>query len=63
MLFASEYMTEHPLETFINETARRYGAEYDLDAMTLQLLSPAIREQCMQEYNKWISIYNSRCAE
>lgn len=63
MLFASEYMTEHPLETFINETAERYGTEYDLDAMTLQLLSPAIREQCMQEYNKWISIYNSRCAE
>ena len=63
MLFASEYMTEHPLETFINETAERCGTEYDLDAMTLQLLSPAIREQCMQEYNKWIAIYNSRCSE
>jgi len=63
MLFASEYMTGKPLETFIYETARRYGEEYDLDAMTLQLLDPAIRRQCMQEYNKWIAIYNDRCAE
>lgn len=63
MLFASEYMTQHPLETFINETVQRYGAEYDLDAMTLQLLAPAIREQCVQEYNKWIAVYNSRCSE
>ena len=63
MLFASEYMTGKPLETFIDETIRNYGAEYDLDAMTLQLLDPAIRRQCMQEYNKWIAIYNDRCAE
>ncbi len=63
MLFASEYMTGKPLETFINETIRSYGAEYNLDAMALQLLDPAIRQQCMQEYNKWIAIYNDRCAE
>ena len=63
MLFFSEYATRKPLETFIDETVRRYGEEYDLDAMTLQLLDPAIRRLCMQEYNKWIAIYNDSCAE
>ena len=63
MLKASEYTTEHPLEAFIGQTVGRYAAEYDLDAMAVQLLDSAVRQRCAEVYNGWIALYNRRAEE
>ncbi len=63
MLKASEYTGEHPLEAFIGQTVGRYAAEYDLDAMAVQLLDSAVRQRCAEVYNEWVALYNRRGEE